>query len=127
MPQPKNDWLPLAITLAIQAMVAMALLTIPAMAPKVAEAVSVSPTYVGVYIALAYVGAMAASLASGAGVARYGPIRVSQAGLVLCAAGLALSALPSVAAIAFGALLVGIGYGPITPAPEARLAAIAPT
>ena len=68
MPQPKNDWLPLAITLAIQAMVAMALLTIPAMAPKVAEAVSVSPAYVGVYIALAYVGAMAASLASGAGV-----------------------------------------------------------
>jgi hypothetical protein len=39
MPQPdrnNNDWMPLAITLAIQAMVAMALLTIPAMAPKVA-------------------------------------------------------------------------------------------
>jgi MFS family permease len=126
MPQPKNDWLPLAITLAIQAMVAMALLTIPAMAPKVAEAVSVSPTYVGVYIALAYVGAMAASLASGAGVARYGPIRVSQAGLVLCAAGLALSALPSVAAIAAGALLVGIGYGPITPASSHLLARTTP-
>jgi hypothetical protein len=79
---------PLAITLAIQAMVAMALLTIPAMAPKVAQAVGVSPTYIGLYIALAYAGAMTASLASGAAVARFGPIRVSQWSLLLCAAGL---------------------------------------
>src|SRR5512145_380896 len=105
----KNDWMPLAVTLAIQAMVAMALLTVPAMAPPVAQALGISPTYVGVYIALAYAGAMSASLASGGAVGRWGAIRVSQAGLLLCAAGLALSALPSVAAVAFGALLVGLG------------------
>ena len=105
MPHTKNnDWMPLTITLAIQAMVAMALLTIPAMAPRVAQAIAISPTYVGVYIAVAYAGAMAASLASGGAVGRYGAIRVSQVGLMLCAIGLALSALPSVPAIAFGAL-----------------------
>jgi predicted MFS family arabinose efflux permease len=121
-----NDWMPLAITLAIQAMVAMALLTIPAMAPKVAQAVGVSPAYIGVYIAVAYAGAMIASLASGGAVGRWGAIRVSQAGLLLCAVGLALSAAPSVLAIAVGALLVGIGYGPITPASSHLLARTTP-
>ena len=38
-----NAWAPLTITLAIQAMVAMALLTLPAMAPKVAEAMATMP------------------------------------------------------------------------------------
>ncbi len=117
-----RSWIPLSITLAIQAMVAMALLTIPAMAPRVAEALAVSATYVGLYIALAYAGAMVASLASGAVVARWGSIRVSQAGLLLCALGIALSALPTVPAVAAGALLVGLGYGPVTPASSHLLA-----
>jgi len=117
-----RSWAPLAITLAIQAMVAMALLTIPAMAPRVAGALGVSATYVGLYIALGYAGAMVASLASGAMVARWGSIRVSQAGLLLCAAGLALSALPMVWAVAVGAVLAGLGYGPVTPASSHLLA-----
>src|SRR5262245_57484833 len=118
----KSSWLPLAITLAIQAMVAMGLLTLPAMAPRVADAVGISAAYVGLYIALAYAGAMAASLASGPAVARYGSIRVSQVGLLVCAVGLALCAVPSVPAIAIGALLVGLGYGPVTPASSHLLA-----
>lgn len=117
---------PLSITLAIQAMIAMALLTIPAIAPRVAEAVGVSATFLGLYIALAYVGAMTASLASGAAVGRYGAIRVSQSCLLLCAAGLALSAVPSVLAIAAGALLIGLGYGPVTPASSHLLARTTP-
>jgi MFS family permease len=79
-----------------------------------------------VYSALAYAGAMTASLASGGAVGRWGAMRVSQAGLLLCAAGLVLSALPSVAAVAFGAVLVGLGYGPITPASSHLLARTTP-
>ncbi|NML43614.1 MFS transporter [Ramlibacter sp. G-1-2-2] len=122
----KSSWLPLAITLAIQAMVAMGLLTLPAMAPRVADAVGISAAYVGLYIAFAYAGAMAASLASGPAVARYGSIRVSQVGLLVCALGLALCAVPSVPAIAVGALLVGLGYGPVTPASSHLLARTTP-
>jgi len=121
-----NSWAPLSITLAIQAMVAMALLTIPAMAPPVAAALGISATYVGLYIAVAYAGAIAASLGAGAAVARYGSIRVSQLGLLACAAGLALSALPNAWAIAAGAILVGLGYGPITPASSHLLARTTP-
>lgn len=118
--------MPLAITLAIQAMVAMALLTVPAMAPRVAAALDVSATYIGVYIAIAYAGAIVASLASGAAVGRYGSIRVSQLGLLLCAAGLALSALASVPMVALGAVLLGMGYGPVTPASSHLLARTTP-
>lgn len=121
-----NGWAPLTVTLAIQSMVAMALLTLPAMAPKVAEAMATSPAYVGIYIALAYVGAMVASLVSGAAVARFGPIRLSQIGLVLCAAGLALCAVPNFWCMGAGALLVGIGYGPITPASSHLLSRTTP-
>ena len=122
----KNNWLLLAVTLAIQAMVSMALLTLPVMAPVVAGALAVSTVYVGVYVAIVYVGAMLASLAAGTAVARFGAIRVSQAGLLLCALGLALCALSSVPLIALGALLIGIGYGPVTPASSHLLARSTP-
>ncbi len=117
---------PLAITLAIQAMVSMALLTLPVMAPVVALALGVSPALAGVYVAVAYLGAIVASVASGAAVARFGAIRVSQAGLVICATGLALCAVPALPAVAVGAFLVGIGYGPITPASSHLLAITTP-
>lgn len=118
----KSTWMPLAVTLAIQSLVAWALLTLPVMAPVAAQAVAVSPTYVGLYVAVVYAGAMLASLASGAAVAHFGAIRVSQGGLVLCAIGLALCAVPSLPLIALGALLIGAGYGPITPASSHLLA-----
>lgn len=122
----KGTWLPLVVTLTIQAMVSMALLVLPVMAPVVALALDVSTTYTGFYVAVVYAGAMVASLAAGTAVARYGAIRVSQAGLVLCAAGLALCAVPSVPAVALGALLIGLGYGPITPASSHLLALTTP-
>jgi MFS family permease len=92
----------------------------------VAQAVGVSATLVGVFVALAYVGAIVSSLASGSAVARFGAIRVSQVGLLLCAAGLAACALPSVAAMTLGAFLIGLGYGPITPASSHLLALTTP-
>ena len=122
----RTTWLSLVVTLAIQSMVSMALLTLPVMAPEVARALGRPTTYLGVYVALAYLGAMASSLASGAAVARLGAIRISQIGLVLCALGLALCALPSAAAVAAGALLIGLGYGPVTPASSHLLARTTP-
>ncbi len=122
----KNNWLPLLVTLAIQAMVSMALLTVPVMATVVALALGVSATLTGVYVGIAYLGAILASLASGSAVARFGAIRVSQAGLLLCAIGLAVCALSSLKAMVLGAFLIGLGYGPITPASSHLLALTTP-
>ena len=121
-----SNWFPLLATLFIQAMVAMALLTLPVMAPVAAKALEVSPALVGVYVAITYAGAMFASLTSGTTVSRLGPIRVSQLGLILCAIGLCLCAVPWLPAIGLGALLIGLGHGPITPASSQILARTTP-
>ncbi|MBU0589828.1 MAG: MFS transporter [Gammaproteobacteria bacterium] len=107
-------------------MVSMALLTLPVMAPVVGSALGVSSAYVGVYVALVYAGAMLASLSAGTAVARFGAIRVSQVGLMLCALGLALCAVNSVPVIALGAVFIGMGYGPVTPASSHLLALSTP-
>ena len=117
-----NKWTPLIITLAIQAAGAMALLTLPAMAPEVSKALGVPASMTGLYIAIAYAAALLASLAAGSGVLRWGAIRISQLCLLLCAAGLALSATGWLPAIVLGAALIGLGYGPITPASSHLLA-----
>jgi MFS family permease len=105
----------LAATLTVQSLVAMALLTLPVVAPSVAESLGISAAYVGLYIALAYAGAMTASLLAGGAVRRFGAIRSSQIGLLLCGAGVAICTIESPVAMAIGAVMVGMGYGPITP------------
>jgi len=122
-----SPWGVLGVTLAIQALVSMTVITVPAMAPAVAQALHVSPSLVGAYIGLVYVGATLASSIAGPLVLRYGALRVSQWGLLACAAGLAVSALwASVPGMVVGALLVGLGYGPITPASSHLLARTTP-
>jgi MFS family permease len=121
-----QSWWPLLLTLVIQAMVAMALLTLPVIAPVVAQTLQVSPALVGLYVSVTYAGAMVATLMGGATVARMGAIRVSQWGLVLCAVGLALCAVPWLPAMVLGAVFIGLGYGPITPASSHLLARTTP-
>lgn len=121
-----SPWRSLIITTAVQAMVSMALLALPAVAPAVAKALGVSATLVGVYVALCYVAAMGASLVGGTLVRRWGAIRVSQIGLVLCGVGMGLCATGWLPAMVLGALCVGAGYGPITPASSHLLALTTP-
>lgn len=121
-----QSWWPLLLTLVIQAMVAMALLTLPVIAPVVAQTLQVSPALVGLYVSVTYAGAMLATLMGGATVARMGAIRVSQWGLVLCAVGLVLCAVPWLPAMVLGAVFIGLGYGPITPASSHLLARTTP-
>ncbi|MES2360954.1 MAG: MFS transporter [Pseudomonadota bacterium] len=121
-----SGWPELLITLAIQAMASMAVLTLPVVAPVIGPALHISPTYAGLYIGIVYVGAMTGSLAAGAVVERWGPVRVSQGSLVLCAIGLALCCTGILSLMALGALLMGMGYGPITPASSYLLARSTP-
>ena len=94
----------------------MALICLPVVAPVVGKAIGLSTNYLGAYVALVYFAAMVATLLGGAAVKRWGAIRLSQAGLLSSAVGLFLCAIPHPLAIALGALFIGAGYGPITPA-----------
>lgn len=118
----RSTVLPLATTLAVQALVSMAVLTVPVVAPAASSYVGISAGYIGVFIALVYGAAMVSSLACGDLVRRLGAIRVSQACLVLAAAGLAVAAGGTLPLLVAGALLLGAGYGSVTPASSHVLA-----
>ena len=119
-------FLPLAITLAIQALVSMAAVTIPVLAPAAAGDFGVPLAWLGIYTAIFYGGGMASSLICGDLIRRYGPIRFSQVCLVLCGAGLIMTAAGSAPLMIPAAFLIGIGYGTVTPASSHILAKTTP-
>lgn len=117
---------PLAVTFAIQTVVALAVYCAPVMAPVAAPGMGMSPSAIGYFIAITYFGSMLGTATAGGSVARLGPIRVSQVGLVLACAGLACSASGFLPLAILGAFLVGLGYGPSTPASSVILVKAAP-
>ena len=123
-PRPTLATLPL--TLLIQAAASAATIAPAVAAPALLPRLEVGAVAVGIYIALVYLAAMGSSQWGAALVKRWGPIRTSQVALGATALGLMLVALPHVAAAAFGALLIGAGYGPITPASSEILARTTP-
>src|SRR5512132_4112546 len=96
------------------------------MAPVAGPALGFSPSAVGYYIAVTYLGSMIGSAAAGGWIARFGPIRVSQAALVLALCGLALAASAWPPLVMLGGFVVGLGYGPTTPASSVMLVRAAP-
>jgi len=95
-------------------------------APALLVRLGVGPVAVGLYIAAVYGVAMLSSQFGAALVKRWGPIRTSQIALVLGAIGVALLGVPHLAAALAGAVLLGAGYGPITPASSEILARTTP-
>jgi MFS family permease len=125
-------WTALAVTLAIQVFTSLVGTATSVLAPEIAPTLGIPTRLIGVYVGLLYMGGMAASLASGGFVERFGAIRVSQACVLFCALGIALVAVaggtaPMIAvALTLAAVVTGIGYGPITPASSQVLARTAP-
>jgi MFS family permease len=96
------------------------------MAPAAAPALGITPAAVGYFVTVVYLGSMIGTATAGGWSARFGPIRVSQVGLMLCLAGLAVAASGLLPGVILGALLLGLGYGPATPASSMILARAAP-
>ena len=99
------------------------------LAPAIAASLGVPASLIGAFVGLVYVGAMVASLLSGAYIARHGAIRVSQACVAACAigiAGVAVAGPSMLALVVIAALVLGAGYGPITPASSDVLARTTP-
>lgn len=123
-PQPTlraTAW-PLASMLMVQSLVTMASLSVPVFAVVAAIDLGVPARWVGGYISLVYITAMASSGMGGLFVMRFGAIRMCQACLAITAASLCLTATGSLPLVALGALVMGIGYGLPTPASSHLLA-----
>ena len=112
----------LLLTTAIQIATAAAALTLPSVAPLVAADLGLPTSLVGSYVSLLYVGAATAALASGGLMRRQGPMRLSQWSLALAAVGLLLGLAANLPLLVMAALVIGLGYGPITPASSEMLA-----
>jgi len=124
---PGPAWVaPLAVTLAIQTLVAVAVYCAPVMAPVAARELGVAPSAIGWFIATVYLGSMIGSASAGGWVARIGPIRMSQIGLLACLMGLALAASAVLPLVVLGAFVIGLGYGPATPASSLILVRASP-
>jgi MFS family permease len=97
------------------------------LAPVAQSEVGVAASWVGVVTALVFVSATWAAIVSGGPIERYGALRVSQASLLLCGTGVLLMASASPWLIVLGALVVGFGYGQVTPSSSVILNERAPS
>jgi MFS family permease len=113
----RSAWItPLAVTLAIQTLVAVAMYCAPVIAPAAVRDLGVAPSAIGWFIATGLSCSMIGSASAGGWMARVGPIRMSQIGLLACLVGLALAASAMLPLVVLGAFVIGLGYGPTTPA-----------
>ncbi len=117
----KSLTIALLATLACQSLASVAVFTPAVLAPVASGDIGVAATAIGVFSAIIYLLASLSAPIGGTFVSRYGAVRVSQFAMVLTGAGLALCTLAHPAAVIAGAVLIGMGYGPITPASSVLL------
>lgn len=117
---------PLAATMLVQAMVAMAIGILPVLSPILAETYGVDASLIGIYSSLVFAGAIGFTLLGGTLVRRFGAVRISQIAVLLAAGALIASVLgPLIGMVAF-AVVTGMGYGLATPAASHILARVTP-
>lgn len=116
----------LLVTLAVQIQASLVVFTPPILAPVAQVDVGVSAASVGLVTALIYLSSVPSALFSGVLISRLGAIRVSQLCVLFASLGIALMATGDVLIIALGALVVGLGYGAVTPSSSTVIADQAP-
>ncbi|MBC8118591.1 MAG: MFS transporter [Burkholderiaceae bacterium] len=116
----------LGTTLLTQAIGSATTLAPAVLAPLIAASMGLSITSIGLYVSLVYVAAMVSTVLAGPFVVALGGTRVSQVGLCVCAIGLSMVSSSHVVIGALGALVIGLGYGPLTPASADVLIRAAP-
>jgi MFS family permease len=104
-----------AVTLAVQTLTSMAVIAPSVLAPVAAPDLGLAPQAVGLFVSISYLASMVSSLMTGWLTARFGPLAMCQAALVLAGAGLLLGKLAIVAVLPLAALAIGFGYGFVTP------------
>jgi MFS family permease len=112
----------LLLTFFPQCVVSMLSMTPPVMASQIAHSLGLSPKITGVYVGLVYAGAILSSSYSASLITRLGPLRTSCICVVTAGAGLALLSIPHLAASLLATAIIGLSYGPLTPASSHVLA-----
>jgi len=106
----------LIILTSIQIATAFSATSVLAISPLLASNLQISSKWIGVYTALLYAAAAWSSIYFGNRVHKMGSFQVSRICLSLCALAMLLIGTSNSAAVLAGSILMGLGYGGITPA-----------
>jgi MFS family permease len=109
------QFLLLPALLAGHSFASMAVLVLPAVAPAVALDYGFDPSLIGYQISLVSLGMVVTLTLFGSTTRRYGAARTNQLGHALVATGMLVLLIPSSVFLIFGSLVIGLGYGMITP------------
>lgn len=109
-----------------QIAIAMAIMTVPVLAPRIASDLKIEASRVGLYSAIVFAGAIIFTSMAGSVIARHGSVRTTQIAMLLGAAGLAASLAGWLPGLLVGAFAAGMGYGVATPAASQLLARTIP-
>jgi len=112
---PPTAYPAIAGTFAVQTVVAAAMFGVAVLAPVAAADLSVDPTLIGAFTAIAYAAGMLAGLLTGGATRKFGAIRVCQSTMFLTVLGLVLIGAPSLWAVGLSAISLGLGYGAVNP------------
>lgn len=93
----------------------MSTLVLPAVAPAVARDYGFDPALIGYQISMVSLGMMVTLTLFGNTTLRYGAARTNQLGHTLIAIGMLVLLAPWTLFLIFGSLVIGLGYGMITP------------
>lgn len=118
---------PLGAMFVMQTMMAMAALTAPVFAVRLAADVGVPAGWIGLYMSCVFGVSMFSGVLGGGVVERLGAVRVVQICLVVAGVALAVMTLAAVPWVVLAALMIGFAYGPPTPASSHVLARTTPT
>jgi MFS family permease len=116
----------LVALLSVQSLVCLAGSVAPVLAPLAAPDLGLDPRLVGILVTVMFGVAAFSSLACGGIIARFGPVRTSQATLVGSAIGLVGLVIGTPATLLVAAVLLGIAYGPSQPAASLLLLRLTP-
>jgi MFS family permease len=112
----------LFLTFFPQCLLSMLSMTPPVMASHIAFSLNLSPQIAGVYVGLVYTGAILSSSFTATLITRLGALRTSCVCIVTGGIGLALLAIPHLPISLLATAIIGLSYGPLTPASSHVLA-----
>jgi len=115
-----------AVTLAVQTLTSMAMIAPSVLAPVAARDLGVAPQAIGLFASVTYFAAMLSGLMTGRLMARFGPLALCQAAVVLAGLGLAAGKLGVAAAVLVAAAAIGFAYGLVNPVSSHLLARFTP-
>jgi len=99
----------------VQSVSACANVTLPTVAPKIAQALGVDASWIGYQMSLLFGCAVLSATFGGGLVSRLGPARTGQVAALLSMAGMALAAVPMLLTMALSTVLCGFALGLVNP------------